>query len=615
MELKLTAITFLASIGSVWFRSTHTHNSFISHFRQQLFVSDLPGDSPLEVNEGITRFRLWLLSGASPPSTHLVEGDLNATLDLSTLSMRAEGVGGVAYYTHKVQSLNDRSDLTHPSRSSYSPIPFSLPPPVLRLAAQVFDCCALDSLITPQSPPQASGAMIGEKVGVDRCLFSINVILEFACVMSLVLIIEGFDRLERFTTFAPPETPPRPLTSLASERPAQTVQQPNRLVHLSHKEHLKAMRTRALWISGLYLFNPLTIIFPLTLVPPSLKHVFPLLATAIATITSLNSLVRILLSSGFMGFGLYMMPFTPVVLVIPAAHLCFVASQFGPTSKVGGPITTLPPPPSQLQSPAASKKKGEGKASCSPSPSVTSESTQLSPECHCPQCVLPITIEIKKSLILISLYSLVVFCVWAGLHAATDYMMMSRRWDYLISSATDYLTVADTRPNLGVFWYVIQLVFDRFRSMFLVYFHGHILLHVTAVYFRFFHSPVTYCIIAIGVILVFQPYPSALSFPLLLCLLAIRWSTVERQKSFVLLATLGSFPLVMIPVMVILWLRRDTGNPNFVYFMQTVHHVAEGILLVEWAKTSCNELNKVGKQLTACNVTDLQETMRAKKQK
>eukprot|EP00923_Selenidium_pygospionis_P052455 GHVN01090817.1.p1 GENE.GHVN01090817.1~~GHVN01090817.1.p1 ORF type:complete len:355 (+),score=75.41 GHVN01090817.1:288-1352(+) len=333
MELKLTAITFLASIGSVWFRSTHTHNSFISHFRQQLFVSDLPGDSPLEVNEGITRFRLWLLSGASPPSTHLVEGDLNATLGLSTLSMRAGGVGGVAHLTHKVQSLNDRSDLTHPSRSSYSPIPFSLPPPVLRLAARVFDCCALDSLLTPQLPPQASGAMIGEKVGVDRCLFSINVILEFACVMSLVLIIEGFDRLERFTTFAPPDTPPRSLNSLASERPADTLQQPNRLAHLSHKKHLKAMRTRALWISGLYLFNPLTVSrsrVPHSHLVPNLVHStqsshshFIQLTRMLAACFPLKSISHLLLPRG-------LTPLTPPISPSQLCRLFFHLLSFPP---------------------------------------------------------------------------------------------------------------------------------------------------------------------------------------------------------------------------------------------------------------------------------------------
>lgn len=47
--------------------------------------------------------------------------------------------------------------------------------------------------------------------------------------------------------------------------------------------------------------------------------------------------------------------------------------------------------------------------------------------------------------------------------------------------------MTDLTPNIGVFWYFMTEIFDRFRTFFLFCFHGHIIAYVIPLVYRFWY--------------------------------------------------------------------------------------------------------------------------------
>uniref|UniRef100_A0A7S2PK17 Alpha-1,3-glucosyltransferase n=1 Tax=Zooxanthella nutricula TaxID=1333877 RepID=A0A7S2PK17_9DINO len=154
------------------------------------------------------------------------------------------------------------------------------------------------------------------------------------------------------------------------------------------------------------------------------------------------------------------------------------------------------------------------------------------------------------------------------------------------------LMVSDLTPNVGLFWYIFIEVFDRFRQLFLVVFHGHLLFHSWPLHFRVGrHLPVgpwLHCFAAIGIIALFKPYPTAADHALMLAALLIPSELVkESDKSFVFLLVGQFFGLSMFPTMRAVWLGRNAGNANFLYNMTLVTVVFGSLLLSGWATSVC----------------------------
>lgn len=177
--------------------------------------------------------------------------------------------------------------------------------------------------------------------------------------------------------------------------------------------------------------------------------------------------------------------------------------------------------------------------------------------------------------------------------------------DFLSACFLAVLTVQDLTPNIGIFWYIFIEMFDRFRTLFLVGFHAHLLFYPVPLYLRLGrHLPLGPCLqstVAVGIITMFKPYPTASDYGLMLSLMLIEAELLqESEKVFAFLLSGLLFGLTMFPTMSSVWLGRNAGNANFLYNMTLVVNIFGGLLLSEWVKAAM-KLRRRQKMCTFCH--------------
>ncbi|KFH09446.1 GPI transamidase subunit PIG-U protein [Toxoplasma gondii VAND] len=177
------------------------------------------------------------------------------------------------------------------------------------------------------------------------------------------------------------------------------------------------------------------------------------------------------------------------------------------------------------------------------------------------------------------------FCVL--LHVASYFALRAYTADaadYLDSTVVSMWGVRDLGPNLGIFWYIFSLIFERYRLLFVMIFQGHCFILVVPLFVRMFRYPLAYCQVVIAIALLFQPSFCISDSAFLVSLLISRWHIVERKVAFVKLIVVAFVAVSIYPVTTELWLGRNTGNPNFVYNIQIIFQVFMGFLILEWIK-------------------------------
>merc|ERR1712151_1388942 len=140
-------------------------------------------------------------------------------------------------------------------------------------------------------------------------------------------------------------------------------------------------------------------------------------------------------------------------------------------------------------------------------------------------------------------------------------------------------------------WYIFVEVFDRYRLLFLVFFHGHVLFYLVPLHVRVGRhrptGPRLQCSAALAIICLFKPYPTASDYGLLLSVLLVQVEVVRKAyDSFAFLLSGMLFGLCMFSTMTAVWLTRNAGNANFVYNMTLVVNVFACLLLTDWIRAA-----------------------------
>mmetsp|Transcript_157568 Transcript_157568/g.278044 ORF Transcript_157568/g.278044 Transcript_157568/m.278044 type:complete len:517 (-) Transcript_157568:37-1587(-) len=252
---------------------------------------------------------------------------------------------------------------------------------------------------------------------------------------------------------------------------------------------------------------------------------------------------------------LYVCPFTPIVLLVPLAYLSFLQSQ--PSTRV----------------PADERKEEQFNYTRSKDERLWDSGF------------------VRYLIFFILTVTLLFACLLVASLAVMD-----GQAHFLQASFVSVLALKDLTPNVGLFWYMFIEVFDRYRDMFLVAFHAHLLFYPIPLHLRMGrHLPVgpwLHCGAAVALVTIFKPYPTASDFGLMLSILLVHAEIIQASdKYFAFLLSGLLFGLSMFPTMTSVWLRRNAGNANFLYNMTLVTNFFSSILLSEWIK-SCMKLRK-----------------------
>eukprot|EP00929_Paragymnodinium_shiwhaense_P055922 TRINITY_DN27995_c0_g2_i1.p1 TRINITY_DN27995_c0_g2~~TRINITY_DN27995_c0_g2_i1.p1 ORF type:complete len:510 (+),score=95.51 TRINITY_DN27995_c0_g2_i1:106-1635(+) len=285
-----------------------------------------------------------------------------------------------------------------------------------------------------------------------------------------------------------------------------------------------------------YLFNPFVVASCLAHSLQSVHHVVFCAALCLAGSGKGG------LCAAALALSLYVCPWTPIVMVLPLCYLSFVQSAAG---------RKLP-----IESHYKRSKD---------TPLVDQDFTSY-------------FLRFAFAVLLLS----------AALHAAS-WLAMGGRLDYLQASFVAVVAVQELSPNVGIFWYLFVEVFDRYRALFLIVFHGQLLFYPVPLHVRVGRyrpvGPWLHCGASLAIVCIFKPYPTASDFGLMLALLLVQAELIQAaQKSFAFLLSGMLFGLSMFPTMSAVWLSRNAGNANFLYNMTLVVNVFGCLLLNEWLR-------------------------------
>lgn len=81
-------------------------------------------------------------------------------------------------------------------------------------------------------------------------------------------------------------------------------------------------------------------------------------------------------------------------------------------------------------------------------------------------------------------------------------------WQFIASTYGTPLLLPDLTPNVGLWWYFFIEMFDSFREFFLGVFWLHMASYVAGLCIKLRKQPLFAAVAMLGVIAVFQPYPS-----------------------------------------------------------------------------------------------------------
>mmetsp|Transcript_59155 Transcript_59155/g.132585 ORF Transcript_59155/g.132585 Transcript_59155/m.132585 type:complete len:475 (-) Transcript_59155:8-1432(-) len=287
-----------------------------------------------------------------------------------------------------------------------------------------------------------------------------------------------------------------------------------------------------------YLLNPFSIAGCLALSLQNVHHVLACSAVYFAGRGSAGSTIA------FLALALYVVPISPILLILPCAYLCF-------KSKAGEMDVQQPDKLRYVQS----------------------------------RDEIVVNLDFCKFAFG---FGFAVIFMLMGLLVASFYLMDSSM-EFLDATHVAWLTLQDLTPNVGIFWYVFIEVFDRYRTLFLIVFHCHIFFYPLPLHLRVGrHAPIgpwLQCAAAVGIMTIFKAYPTASDYGLMLSMLLIHFELIQEcQKTFVFLMSGLLFGLAMFPTMTAVWLTRNAGNANFLYNMTLVVNIFGSLLLSEWLK-------------------------------
>lgn len=287
-----------------------------------------------------------------------------------------------------------------------------------------------------------------------------------------------------------------------------------------------------------YLFNPFVVASCLAHSFQNIQHVVFLASVVLSGKGSGGS------SAVMVACALYVCPLTPVQLILPCAFLSFVVQRNG----------------------------------------TFSTCTQLRRSKENP-------VFMPGFLSYLFRYTFAVLALFVCLLVVSAAIMRGNL-DFVQASFIANIAVRDLSPNVGICWYLFVEVFDRYRLLFILCFHAQALMYPIPLHVRIGrHVPVgpyLHCSVAICIICMFQPYPTASDYGLMLSTLLVSAELISGhcKKNFAFLLSGSIFGLCMFPTMVTVWLSRNAGNANFVFNMNLVINVFSGLVLTEFIRAA-----------------------------
>jgi hypothetical protein len=172
-------------------------------------------------------------------------------------------------------------------------------------------------------------------------------------------------------------------------------------------------------------------------------------------------------------------------------------------------------------------------------------------------------------------WTVILTFMWTVVLHVISFIITGGSWTYLKDvSKSLILQTPDLEPHMGFAWNLFTMSFPETNIFYRMVFYGHLFLIGVPIYWRFkkinnSERLARYFHIMVACMLLFQPYPTGINFSmigsLLICCDDIFHNKVTRIMSVGLICG-QLFTSAVGP----LWLERNTGNANFLFYLDVV---------------------------------------------
>jgi len=152
-------------------------------------------------------------------------------------------------------------------------------------------------------------------------------------------------------------------------------------------------------------------------------------------------------------------------------------------------------------------------------------------------------------------------------------------WQFIASTYGTPLLLPDLTPNVGLWWYFFIEMFDDFREFFLGVFWLHMASYVGGLSIKLRKQPLFAAVAMLGVIAVFQPYPSIADSALFLGTVPLYRHVFPLMRYSFLAIGVLLYATLLGPAFYHLWIYAGSGNANFFYAITLVWSLALIILI------------------------------------
>ncbi|CXJ00297.1 GPI transamidase subunit PIG-U, putative [Plasmodium berghei] len=175
-------------------------------------------------------------------------------------------------------------------------------------------------------------------------------------------------------------------------------------------------------------------------------------------------------------------------------------------------------------------------------------------------------------------------CVFYGLLIIVSYYMNGKSISFLNNTLINEYKIFYLIPNLGNYWYIFSTMFKNYYYSFLFLFHFHIFLYPIPLFFRLSKTPLIYLKIMIAIALVFHPNIVVNDIIYVLVLISIDYENTLYTIPFAKLLSIWIIHFNMFSITLNIWLRKNTGNANFVLFNQLIVFNATAFIIINSIK-------------------------------
>ena len=176
--------------------------------------------------------------------------------------------------------------------------------------------------------------------------------------------------------------------------------------------------------------------------------------------------------------------------------------------------------------------------------------------------------------------------LWFTIFIYLSYLLTNENWNFLSSCYLYIIQFINLRPNIGLWWYLFNEMFQRFQYFFLIFFHGHVYLYLSLLYPRYARQVPNFTIyIYLYILHIFKAYSNIQLLIFSIILVCLQYQLFIKHITYVKsIIFMSCLSLSLGSVFWYLWIYPQSGNANFVFNQTIIFNFVQCFFVIQILK-------------------------------